>query len=554
MNSRFQTKPSRPVSLQPDIAMSAHSEWLSAQEITRAVSARTISAVSVTEAALARIAQHDPVLNSFTDVTADRARAKARAVDAAVAAGQNAGPLAGVPFAVKNLFDVRGLPTRAGSKINRDLAPSPRDATLIERMEAAGAVLVGALNMGEYAYDFTGENSHDGPSRNPHDVTRMTGGSSGGSGGAVGGGLVPLALGSDTNGSIRVPSSFCGIFGLKPTYGRLSRARSFPFVSSFDHLGPFARSVGDLALAYDAMQGPDPDDAACTTRPAEPVTALVARDISGLRIAIAGGYFQNNVTAEAREAVARVARALGTMRVVEIPEAARARAAAYVITTSEGASLHLDRLRKRPNDFDPAVRDRLLAGAMIPAVLVDRAHKFRRWYRARVLEIFEAVDVIIAPATPYVAPKLGQVTSMLDGVELPVRANIGIHTQPISFIGLPVVAVPVPLAADADRRPDHRRTLARRYRAARRPCAGAQRCGLRAAAERILKWTSIFPMCLPRSPRSSRATRRRWSPMTSPCSMNCSAPMPARCATASAKISMAMTPSPPFARRARRWA
>jgi AtzE family amidohydrolase len=445
MNSRFPMKLSRPVSLQPDIVMSAHSEWLSAQEITRAVTTRRTSAVSVTEAALARIAQHNPVLNSFTDVTAERARAKARVVDAAVAAGQNAGPLAGVPFAVKNLFDVQGLPTRAGSKINRDLAPSLRDATLIERMEAAGAVLVGALNMGEYAYDFTGENSHDGPSRNPHDVTRMTGGSSGGSGAAVGGGLVPLALGSDTNGSIRVPSSFCGIFGLKPTYGRLSRARSFPFVLSFDHLGPFARSVGDLALAYDAMQGPDPDDAACTTRPAEPVTALLARDISGLRIAIAGGYFQNNVTPEAKEAVARVARALGTLRVVDIPEAARARAAAYVITTSEGASLHLDRLRKRPNDFDPAVRDRLLAGAMIPAALVDRAQKFRRWYRARVLEIFEAVDVIIAPATPYVAPKLGQVTSMLDGVELPVRANIGIHTQPISFIGLPVVAVPVPL-------------------------------------------------------------------------------------------------------------
>ena len=428
------------------MAINAPSEWLSAQEITRAVTARRISAVSVTEATLARIVQHDPVLNSFTDVTADRARAKARAVDAAVAAGQNAGALAGVPFAVKNLFDVRGLPTRAGSKINRDLAPSPRDATLIERLEAAGAVLVGALNMGEYAYDFTGENSHDGPSRNPHDVTRMTGGSSGGSGAAVGGGLVPLALGSDTNGSIRVPSSFCGIFGLKPTYGRLSRARSFPFVSSLDHLGPFARSVGDLALAYDAMQGPDSDDAACTTRPPEPVAALLAQDIGGLRIAIAGGYFRNNVTPEASEAVARVARALGTMRVIEIPEAARARAAAYVITTCEGASLHLDRLRKRPDDFDPAVRDRLLAGAMIPAPLVDRAQKFRRWYRARVLRIFEAVDVIIAPATPYVAPKLGQVTSMLDGVELPVRANIGMHTQPISFIGLPVVAVPVPLA------------------------------------------------------------------------------------------------------------
>lgn len=425
--------------------MTINSDDLSASEIAQAVAGGKISATSVTEAALARIAKHDSILNSFTDVTADRARAKAKAVDADIAVGRNVGPLAGVPFAVKNLFDVQGLSTRAGSKINRDLKPSSRDATLIERMEAAGAVLVGALNMGEYAYDFTGENVHDGPSRNPHDVTRMTGGSSGGSGAAVGGRLVPLALGSDTNGSIRVPSSFCGIFGLKPTYGRLSRARSFPFVASFDHLGPFARNVGDLALAYDAMQGPDADDAACSTRAVEPASDLLAQDIGGLRIAVAGGYFQKNVFPEAVEAVARVAKALDATRTVEIPEAARARAAAYVISTTEGASLHLDRLRQRPGDFDPAVRDRLLAGAMVPAPLVDRAQKFRRWYRARMLELFETVDVIIAPATPCVAPKLGQATFMLDGVELPVRANIGIHTQPISFIGLPVVAVPVPL-------------------------------------------------------------------------------------------------------------
>src|SRR3982075_2909855 len=407
--------PSRPVSLQPDIAMTLDRDGLSASEIAQGVTGRKMSALSVTEAALARIVKHDPVLNSFTDVTADRARARAHAIDVAIAAGQNAGPLAGVPFAVKNLFDVQGLTTRAGSKINRDLKASPRDATLVERMETAGAVLVGALNMGEYAYDFTGENVHDGPSRNPHDPTRMSGGSSGGSGSSVGGGLVPIALGSDTNGSIRVPSSFCGVFGLKPTYGRLSRARSFPFVASFDHLGPFARNVGDLALAYDAMQGPDADDAACTTRPVEPVTPLLAQDIGGLRIAIAGGYFQANLFAEAKEAVGRVAKALGTMQAVEIPQAARARAAAYVISTTEGASLHLDRLRQRPDDFDPAVRDRLLAGAMIPASLVDRAQKFRRWYRAQLQEIFRSVDVIIAPATPCVAPKLGQATLVLDG-------------------------------------------------------------------------------------------------------------------------------------------
>ena len=174
--------------------MTVKSDGLSAQQIAQAITDRKLSALEATEAALARIAAHDGVLNSFTDVTADRARATAKAIDTKIAAGEKVGPLAGVPFAVKNLFDVKGLSTRAGSKINRDLGPASRDATLIERMEAAGAVLVGALNMGEYAYDFTGENVHDGPSRNPHDTTRMTGGSSGGSGGAVAGGWDSLRL------------------------------------------------------------------------------------------------------------------------------------------------------------------------------------------------------------------------------------------------------------------------------------------------------------------------------------------------------------------------
>lgn len=428
-----------------DSIMTAGIEWSSASDIAEAVSSGRMSALDVTNNALARIQSVDAKLNAFTDVVAERARATARKLDASIASGKKAGPLAGVPFAVKNLFDIEGLSTRAGSKINRDRAPSSRDATLIGRMEAAGAVLVGALNMGEYAYDFTGENVHDGASRNPHDLTRMSGGSSGGSGSAVGGGLVPLALGSDTNGSIRVPSSFCGIFGLKPTYGRLSRASTFPFVASFDHLGPFARSARDLALAYDAMQGADAEDAACADREVEPVIPSLGKGIDGLRIAVAGGYFKKNLFPEAMEAVARVAKALSVMAEVEIPEAARARAAAYVITTCEAASLHLDRLRQRPQDFDPAVRDRLLAGAMVPSVFVDRAQKFRRWYRAQVLELFKTVDVILAPATPCIAPKIGQATFVLDGEELPVRPNIGIHTQPISFIGLPVVAVPVPL-------------------------------------------------------------------------------------------------------------
>jgi aspartyl-tRNA(Asn)/glutamyl-tRNA(Gln) amidotransferase subunit A len=205
--------------------MSHPSDALSATEIAQAVASGKMSALDVAEAALARIRQHDTILNSFTDVTADRARAKARAIDAAIAAGHDAGPLAGVPFAVKNLFDVAGLSTRAGSKINRDRPPAARDATLIERMEAAGAVLIGALNMGEYAYDFTGENVHDGASRNPHDPTRMSGGSSGGSGSAVGGGLVPIALGSDTNGSIRVRWPMTRCRGRTPTMPPAPRGR-----------------------------------------------------------------------------------------------------------------------------------------------------------------------------------------------------------------------------------------------------------------------------------------------------------------------------------------
>jgi aspartyl-tRNA(Asn)/glutamyl-tRNA(Gln) amidotransferase subunit A len=420
--------------------------WTSAGELAAAVKSGKLSALAIVEAALARVAKHNTTVNAFTAVTAERARAEARGIDAARAAGRPLGRLAGVPFAVKNLFDVRGMPTLAGSKINRDRQPAGRDATLIERLEAADAVLIGALNMGEYAYDFTGENVHDGPSRNPHDVSRMTGGSSGGSGAAVAAGLVPIALGSDTNGSIRVPASFCGLFGLKATYGRLSRARAFPFVASLDHVGPLARSAGDLALAYDAMQGPDPDDPVCAQRPAEPTFDALGRDAEGLRIAVAGGYFRRGVFPEMLQAVDRVAKALDATREIELPEAHRARAAAYLITASEGAALHLDRLRRRAADFEPVVRDRLIAGAMLPAALVTRAQKFRRWYRDRVVALFDQVDAILAPATPCPAPAIGQQTLVLDGVEMPLRANIGIHTQPISFIGLPVVAVPVPLS------------------------------------------------------------------------------------------------------------
>ena len=414
-----------------------------ALEIRAAVASGETSAHEIVVATLQRIAALNPKLGAFTDVTAARALEKAKQIDAARTRGEKLGPLAGAPFAVKNLFDVAGLPTRAGSKINRERAPASADATLVARLEAAGAILVGALNMGEYAYDFTGENAHDGPSRNPHDLRHMSGGSSGGSGSAVAGGLAPIALGSDTNGSIRVPSSLCGIFGLKPTYGRLSRANTFPFVASFDHLGPFARSVADLAASYDAMQGPDAHDSALAARPVEPTSPDLEGGLSDLRIARLGGYFARGADPAAFEAVDRIAKALGVDRTVELPETERARAAAYLVTMVEGAALHADRLRERAGDFDPDVRDRLIAGVMLPGAWVVKAQKLRGWYRERAAELFREVDIVLAPATPCRAPLIGQKTFVLDGREMLVRPNMGLFTQPISFIGLPVCAVPV---------------------------------------------------------------------------------------------------------------
>ncbi|HEY9710978.1 MAG TPA: AtzE family amidohydrolase [Oculatellaceae cyanobacterium] len=410
-----------------------------------AIKAGEISATAVVNAALERIAARNETFNCFTALTSDTALADAEQIDHAIAQGENPGTLGGVPFAVKNLFDIAGLTTVAGSKINAENPPATRDATAVARLKQAGAVLVGALNMDEYAYGFVTENSHYGATRNPHDPSCIAGGSSGGSAAAVAAGLVPLTLGSDTNGSIRVPASLCGIFGLKPTYGRLSRAGAFLFSGSFDHIGPFARSVRDIATTFDILQGADATDPVCTSRPPQPCLSQLDRGIEGLRIAIADGYFAKGGEPEVFEAVAKVARALDVAASVTIPEPHRARAAAYMITASEGANLHLANLRSRPQDFDPATRDRFLAGTLIPATWYIQAQRFRQWYRDRVREIFQNVDIILAPTTPCVAPPLGQEKMVIAGEEVLVRPNLGLYTQPLSFIGLPVLSVPIHL-------------------------------------------------------------------------------------------------------------
>ncbi|MDB5824920.1 MAG: AtzE family amidohydrolase [Herminiimonas sp.] len=413
-----------------------------AVQIAKRIAEGEVTAVQVLEQAAARIEKLDGEINCFTTLTLARARQEAAAIDALRAAGAPLPALAGVPYAVKNLFDVEDEVTLSGGKVNSANPPASADALLVSRMRAAGAVLVGMLNMDEHAYGFTTENTHYGATKNPHDTRRIAGGSSGGSAAAVAAGLVPITLGSDTNGSIRVPSSLCGIFGLKPTYGRLPSRGTYPFVTSLDHLGPFAASVGDLALVYDALMTPGKSEKGNAQRATGPLPGG-AHAVFGKRIAVLGGWFKDCAGPAAQDAVRRVAQALGATVTVEWASAEQARAAAFMVTGSEGGALHRARLVTRYDEYEPLSRDRLVAGSLIPASWVVQAQRVREQALRQVMTLFRDYDLLIAPSTPVTAPLIGTEELLINGRRYPARASMGLLTQPISCVGLPVCAVPV---------------------------------------------------------------------------------------------------------------
>jgi aspartyl-tRNA(Asn)/glutamyl-tRNA(Gln) amidotransferase subunit A len=420
---------------------------MSIAEIRAALQRGAISAREIAQQTLDHIERLNPALNAYTHVTAERMLSEADKLDRARANGQPLPALAAIPYAVKNLFDVTGETTLAGASLFSDRSPAKQDAWAIARLAGQGALLSGMLNMDAYAYGFTTENSHYGATRNPHDPTRIAGGSSGGSAAAVAAGLVSFSLGSDTNGSIRVPASLCGIYGLKPTFGRLSRSGSQPFVASLDHIGPLARRVRDLAAVYDAMQGTDIQDRFQADKPVTHTEKLLPRAQQGLRCALLGGYFQQWCDNDAKAATRQVAQALEASAEVELPLAELARSAAFIISASEGGSHYLPPLRSQPERFEPLSRERLLAGAMLPAAWYVQAQRFRSHFQQQVLPLFEHWDILIAPATPCSATPIGQATMRINGADLPIRASMGMLTQPISFLGLPVVTVPLKTAA-----------------------------------------------------------------------------------------------------------
>lgn len=371
-------------------------------------------------------------LNAVTSVYARRAQNQAAKIDAQIAKGQNPGPLAGIPFAAKNLFDVEGHITRAGSRATEKSPPAKRDAFAIRALESAGAILVASTNMDELAYGFTGENGWDGNTRNPRATSLSAGGSSSGSAALVGAGAVPFALGTDTNGSIRVPAALSGVSGLKPTYGRISRSGVYPFVHSLDHVGVLAANAADLATVFQVIDTVDPED------PIQMPVPTPRRTEARQRAARLGGYFAKCLHPDVAEAVDDAAKALDGHEIVEMTLAEKARAAAFVITNAESGQRHLKGLRKTPDRYGKLVRRRLQAGALLPAAWTGRAQKLRHLVVNELTRLQTGADILIAPATPCPAFPIGADNWKLGNKTVPIRLAIGMFTQPLTITGVPI--------------------------------------------------------------------------------------------------------------------
>ena len=425
---------------------------LSLSELVAALAARKVSAEEATRACLDRIARLDGRLHAFITLDAAGALARARALDADLAAGHRRGPLHGVPLAYKDLCQVPGLPTSCGTR-TADYFTSPVECTAVSRLHAAGAVTLGKLNMTELALGPFGDNPHHGDVDNPWRAGHVSGGSSSGSGAAVAAGLAYGALGSDTGGSIRLPAACCGIVGIKPTYGRVSRAGAMPLSWSLDHLGPMARTVRDAALMLEIVAGPDPHDATCSPRPVGALVAGLDHGPAGLRVALPENYYFDGVAPEVRAAVevaAGVLAGLGArVRPLRLPDPATATDVANILARSESAAIHARVLRERPHELGGAVRSRLEVGLHVLAHDYLQAGRLRaRLTREFVAEVFAETDVVLAPAIPEPAPALAAVT--VGPVDEVVRrmGRFSRLTRPFNVLGLPVVALPCGAAAD----------------------------------------------------------------------------------------------------------
>ncbi|HEX7125480.1 MAG TPA: amidase [Thermodesulfobacteriota bacterium] len=436
------------------IASAPHGDlaFLGLAEASRRLAEGGISAVDLTEAMLARIEALNPRLNAFLAVEADRARAAARESDARRAAGRARGPLDGIPIAVKDIVWRAGRPMTAGAK-RPVVERAPEDATVVARLEAAGAIILGATGLHEFAYGVTSVNPHHGPVRNPWAIDRNPGGSSGGSGAAVAAGLAYGALGTDTGGSIRIPASVCGIVGLKPTYGRVSRHGVFPLAWSLDHVGPMTRRVEDAALLLEAIAGADPADPTASRRPVPAYASRLGRSanppLAGLRVGVPRGFFFDRAEPEVagivRAAIDRLAGLGAAVREVALPKHEASVPAALLVLLAEAAAVHARRLAEAPGDYGEDVRARLEQGRLVPASDYLAAQRARAVVRRELAEVLREVDCIATPTTPTTAGPLSEGAS---GPADAARRAMTHFTRPFNLTGFPALSMPCGFTAE----------------------------------------------------------------------------------------------------------
>ncbi|MCS7314880.1 MAG: amidase [Bryobacterales bacterium] len=409
-----------------------------------ALRARQVSAVELTREALARIERLNDRLHAFITVTGEQALVAAARADQELARGVDRGPLHGIPVALKDVFATRGVRTTCGSKIFADYVPD-FDAAVTERLHAAGAVLLGKTNMHELAYGITSANPHYGAVRNPYDPDRVPGGSSGGSAVAVAAGMVFIAMGSDTGGSIRIPAAWCGVVGLKPTFGRVSRFGVLPLDFTLDHMGPLARSVRDAALALEALAGHDPRDETSSRQPVERYLPPEEPSLAGMRLGLPENFYFERIAPAAAEAVRKAARLAGEAGAaivpVRVPDVAAMNQISRIILLAEAAAVMQPYFERR-EDFGEDVRLLLEQGMLLSATDYIQAQRLRRVMRDQYRRVWCDVDCLLTPTTPFPAPRLGQVDVVWnDGIE-DLRLAATRLVRHLNLFGWPAISIP----------------------------------------------------------------------------------------------------------------
>ena len=425
--------------------------YRSVWELSGLIRRREVSPVELVDACLARIAATEPTLNSFITLLPEPARAAARRAEAEIVRGNYRGPLHGIPVGLKDLFHTAGVRTTSGTRIYDNYVPAA-DCTVAARFGQAGAILLGKLNMHPLAYGPTGENADYGHMRNPWNPERITGGSSGGSGSAAAAGQCAITMGSDTGGSVRIPAALCGIVGLKPTYGRVSRAGLTPLSWCLDHPGPMTRTVEDAALTMNAIAGPDPQDPATADVPVPDYTAALTGEVRGLRIGVVKEYFDNEIDAGVANIIQRAIGVLGELgaEIVEVslPLYDYAQPISNAILSAEATTAHRDTLLNDGDRLYPQVRERLEEGLFISAAEYLRAQQARQVFCAQVAGLLRDVDLLAGPAMPVTAPPILERRIEVGGQSLPATPLLTKYTRVYNITGSPAIAVPCGFADD----------------------------------------------------------------------------------------------------------